>query len=53
MLLLTIGKFLNKKMNDMTDKKFKGVMKLDVRDSVPDWNPYVLNKAPEGSRFGP
>jgi arylsulfatase A-like enzyme len=49
MLLLTIGKFLNKKMNDMTDKKFKGVMKLDVRDSVPDWSPYVLNKAPEGS----
>ena len=33
----------------MTDKKFKGVMKLDVRDSVPDWSPYVLNKAPEGS----
>jgi len=33
----------------MTDKKFNGVMKLDVRDSVPDWSPYVLNKAPEGS----
>ena len=24
-------------------------MKLDVRDSVPDWSPYILNKAPEGS----
>jgi arylsulfatase A-like enzyme len=33
----------------MTDKKFKGVMNLDVRDSVPDWSPYLLNQAPEGS----
>ena len=28
---------------------FKGVIKLDVRDSVPDWGPYELKKAPEGA----
>ena len=28
---------------------FKGVIKLDVRDSVPDWGPYELKRAPEGS----
>src|SRR6476469_6338635 len=33
----------------MEDKKFKGVMKLDVRDSIPDWEPYTLTKAPKGS----
>ena len=30
-------------------KDFKGVIKLDVRDSVPDWGPYELTKAPEGA----
>jgi arylsulfatase len=25
---------------------FKGVIKLDVRDSKPDWTPYTLKKAP-------
>lgn len=33
----------------MDKKKFKGIMKLDVRDSVADWDPFVLAKAPEGS----
>ena len=28
---------------------FKGVIKLDVRDSVPDWGPYTPKRAPEGS----
>ena len=28
---------------------FKGVMKLDVRESTPDWEPFMLKKAPEGS----
>ena len=28
---------------------FKGVIKLDVRDSVPDWSPYELAKAPAGA----
>jgi arylsulfatase len=28
---------------------FKGVIKLDVRDSVPDWAPYTPKKAPAGS----
>jgi len=30
-------------------KPFKGVIKLDVRDSVPDWTPYTPTKAPEGA----
>ncbi len=30
-------------------KEFKGVIKLDVRDSVPDWGPYELTRAPEGA----
>ena len=28
---------------------FQGVIKLDIRDSVPDWKPYELKKAPEGA----
>ena len=32
-----------------TSKEFKGVIKLDVRDSTPDWDPYIRKKAPEGS----
>jgi arylsulfatase len=30
-------------------KPFKGVIKLDVRDSKPDWTPYELKKAPAGA----
>jgi arylsulfatase len=33
----------------MTKKPFKGVIKLDVRDSVADWEPYTPTKAPEGA----
>lgn len=33
----------------MSSKPFKGVIKLDVRDSVPDWEPYTPTKAPEGA----
>ena len=33
----------------MPTKPFKGVIKLDVRDSTPDWDPYVPTKAPEGA----
>lgn len=28
---------------------FRGVIKLDIRDSVPDWTPYELTKAPDGA----
>src|SRR5215475_1596266 len=28
---------------------FKGVIKLDVRDSKPDWAPFTLKRAPEGA----
>ena len=30
-------------------KEFKGVINLDARDSVPDWEPYVQPVAPEGA----
>ena len=30
-------------------KKFKGTINIDVRDSVPDWDPYVQPLPPEGS----
>ena len=33
----------------MATKPFKGVINLDVRDSVPDWEPYEQPKAPEGA----
>jgi arylsulfatase A-like enzyme len=30
-------------------KPFKGKIELDVRDSVPDWEPFLAESAPEGS----
>ncbi|MER7607853.1 arylsulfatase [Nocardioides sp. NPDC127503] len=33
----------------MADKEFNGVINLDVRDSVPDWSPYVLPTARDGA----
>ncbi|TRT89051.1 MAG: arylsulfatase [Microcystis aeruginosa Ma_AC_P_19900807_S299] len=30
-------------------KEFNGTIALDIRDSVPDWEPYAEPKAPEGS----
>ena len=30
-------------------KPFKGVINIDVRDSVPDWGPYEQPKAPDGA----
>ena len=33
----------------MSNKDFNGVIKLDIRDSTPDWSPYELKKAPEGA----
>jgi hypothetical protein len=30
-------------------KRFNGVIKLDVRDSTPDWEPFILKKAPAGA----
>jgi arylsulfatase len=32
-----------------SSSEFKGTMKLDVRDSKPDWAPYTPKKAPEGA----
>jgi arylsulfatase len=30
-------------------KQFRGVVNVDIRDSVPDWAPYEQPKAPEGA----
>ena len=30
-------------------KPFKGVVNVDIRDSVPDWEPYLQPRAPEGA----
>jgi arylsulfatase len=30
-------------------KPFRGVVNLDIRDSVPDWEPYEQPKAPDGA----
>ncbi len=32
-----------------TPNGFNGVIKLDIRDSVPDWKPYTPKRAPEGA----
>ena len=31
------------------DTSFHGVIKLDVRESTPDWKPFIRKRAPEGS----
>jgi arylsulfatase len=33
----------------MAEKKFRGVIKLDVRNSKADWTPYELKRAPKGA----
>jgi arylsulfatase len=33
----------------VSNKEFNGVIKLDIRDSTPDWSPYELKRAPEGA----
>jgi arylsulfatase len=35
--------------NPLPPKDYKGVMKLDVAASTPDWASYIRKKAPEGS----
>jgi arylsulfatase A-like enzyme len=30
-------------------KEFRGEIKLDIRDSTPDWSPYRAGEAPEGA----
>jgi arylsulfatase A-like enzyme len=30
-------------------KPFKGIINVDIRDSVPDWSPFEAPKAPEGA----
>ena len=33
----------------MVAKPFKGVVNIDVRDSIPDWTPFRETPAPEGA----
>jgi arylsulfatase len=30
-------------------EEFRGTINLDVRDSIPDWTPYTLKRAPDGA----
>ena len=30
-------------------KQFKGKIAVDIRDSTPDWEPYLAPKAPDGA----
>ena len=30
-------------------KDYKGKIELDIRDSTPDWEPFLAPKAPEGA----
>lgn len=51
-IALTIGCTGKQQNNsaDMGDKvPFKGTIKLDVRESVPDWTPFLPKKAPDGA----
>jgi arylsulfatase A-like enzyme len=34
---------------DAMSKSFKGVINVDIRDSVPDWAPFEAPKAPDGA----
>src|SRR5687767_5279184 len=34
---------------DVMGRPFKGIVSVDIRDSVPDWEPYTQPIAPEGS----
>jgi arylsulfatase A-like enzyme len=34
---------------ELMPKPFKGVVNVDIRDSVPDWEPFLQPKAPEGA----
>jgi arylsulfatase A-like enzyme len=47
LLLIAITLFSNS--GKAQQPPFKGDIQLDVRDSKPDWAPYVRKKAPEGS----
>jgi arylsulfatase len=38
-----------KEMKTMPKKPFKGTIKLDIRDSVPDWEPFTPTRAPAGA----
>jgi hypothetical protein len=33
----------------MAKREFRGVVNIDIRDSVPDWEPFEPPKAPDGA----
>lgn len=35
----------------MASKQFKGTINIDIRDSVPDWEPFGSPKAPPGAPY--
>ena len=36
-------------MPDGSSRPFKGKIALDIRDSVPDWEPYLAPRAQDGA----
>ena len=49
LLLLAMCGYATRTTFNMAKPTFKGVIKLDIRDSKPDWAPYMPAKAPEGA----
>jgi arylsulfatase A-like enzyme len=39
----------NEEEQTIMPKPFRGVVNVDIRDSVPDWEPFLQPKAPEGA----
>jgi len=39
----------SRKKGSFVTKDFKGIVNVDIRDSVPDWDPFLQPSAPEGA----
>jgi arylsulfatase A-like enzyme len=46
---MTLFTFSSSRAQDQSAPPFNGVIKLDVRESTPDWKPFIRKKAKEGS----
>src|SRR3954462_15469916 len=41
--------FESRRGTSAMSESFKGIVNVDIRDSVPDWSPYEAPKAPDGA----
>jgi Sulfatase len=44
-----LGYFAHSTREVVVAKEFKGRIELDIRDSMPDWSPYLAGRAPDGA----